>query len=554
MTENEILSHFSKVKRNGKGWTALCPAHEDHNPSLSITNDDGTWLLNCHAGCEFGAVVDAAGLREAFTVKTSTGPQIVAEYDYLDEDGKQLFQVVRQSPKGFRQRRKVNGEWVWSLGDTRRVPYRLPEIIAAVAAGTTVYIAEGEKDVEALRAAGAVATTNAGGAGKWRDEYSAALAGAPVIIIADKDEPGRKHAAAVAASVRSHAASVALVEAAAGKDAADHLRAGKTLQEFVPVADAEVDGKRPVRFYTVPELPEVQHAEIEWIVPDYVARTLITQFTGLPKEGKSTFLAALVAAVAAGREFIGRRTTKTRVLYFTEEGAATFLHLMRRVCAQDEDGITVLLRSEVFGLTWAEVCEILRDCCRKNDIGLLIVDTFTDLAGLAGEDENVSGPVLAALKQLRPIAADGTAVVIVRHDRKDGGNLIERGRGSGAFAGAVDILMGIRRRGETQREINAEGRIDGIPASLHVDFDGIEFAVAMHPKEQRDLAFERRVLAVLPRTESEAIGIDALVSKLDFSKPTARKMLKRLKDEGAVFAGRGKGRVSAAQAVGWWAP
>lgn len=319
-------------------------------------------------------------------------------------------------------------------------------------------------------------------------------------------------------------------------------------------ANAIAAQERPVRFYTLPELPEVRHSEIEMILPDFIARTLITQLTGPPKEGKSTFLAALAAAVAAGRVFIGRQTTKTRVLYFTEENAATFLELMRRVCAQDEDNIHVLLRSEVFGRTWAEVCELLRDYCRKNDIGLLIVDTFTDLAGLAGEDENVSGPVLAALLQLRPIAADGVAVVIVRHDRKEGGSLVQRARGSSAFAGAVDILMGIRRCGETQREINAEGRIDGIPESLHVDFDGIEYAVAMDPKAQRDLAFERRVLAILPRSESEAIGIEAVVAKLDSSRPTVRKMLKRLKDEGAVFAGRGKGRVTAAQAVGWWAP
>ena len=55
-----------------------------------------------------------------------------------------------------------------------------------------IYICEGEKDVEALERAGCAATCNAGGAGKWRPEYSEALAGANVIIVADRDEPGRK--------------------------------------------------------------------------------------------------------------------------------------------------------------------------------------------------------------------------------------------------------------------------------------------------------------------------------------------------------------------------
>jgi hypothetical protein len=54
-------------------------------------------------------------------------------------------------------------------------------------------------------------------------------------VVPDKDEPGRKHADAVAASLAPVAASVRVVEAAVGKDAADHLAAGKTLEEFVSV-------------------------------------------------------------------------------------------------------------------------------------------------------------------------------------------------------------------------------------------------------------------------------------------------------------------------------
>ena len=48
------------------------------------------------------------------------GKTIVATYDYTNEAGELLFQVVRYTPKGFRQRRPDgNGGWIWSLG--RRV-------------------------------------------------------------------------------------------------------------------------------------------------------------------------------------------------------------------------------------------------------------------------------------------------------------------------------------------------------------------------------------------------------------------------------------------------
>ena len=40
-------------RKPGSGWTARCPAHDDHMPSLSITDaDDGKALARCHAGCE----------------------------------------------------------------------------------------------------------------------------------------------------------------------------------------------------------------------------------------------------------------------------------------------------------------------------------------------------------------------------------------------------------------------------------------------------------------------------------------------------------------------
>ena len=87
-----------------------------------------------------------------------------------------------------------------------------------------VYIVEGEKDVHAIEAAGAVATCNPMGAGKWRPEFGKHLAGIRhAIIVADKDEPGREHALQVRELIRKHVVAISVVEAAEGKDAADHL-------------------------------------------------------------------------------------------------------------------------------------------------------------------------------------------------------------------------------------------------------------------------------------------------------------------------------------------
>jgi putative DNA primase/helicase len=241
-----VLSRLEGVKKDGRGWKARCPAHEDRKPSLSVSEgDEGKVLLHCHTGCNPADIVAAMGLTmgDLFNGNGKSGkPEIVATYAYTDADGKLLYQVVRVSPKDFRQRRPDgNGGWVWKLGDAPRVLYRLVEVVAAVSRGDIIYVCEGEKDADAIVAAGAIATCNAGGAGKWRDEYSQALMDAKVVIVADKDVPGRKHAEAVRVSLARHGVEARVVEAAEGKDAADHLAAGKGLEDFVEAEPVDVE-------------------------------------------------------------------------------------------------------------------------------------------------------------------------------------------------------------------------------------------------------------------------------------------------------------------------
>lgn len=239
----------ARPKRNGRGWLARCPAHDDSRPSLSVTEgDDGRVLLHCHAGCDSEAVIAAISMeaRDLFPSGNGSKTRIVATYPYHDERGALLFETVRFTPKDFRQRRPDGaGGSIWSLKGTRRVLFRLPQILAAVKAGRTIYVVEGEKDVEALVRAGVDATCNPMGAGKWRREYSETLRGAPVRIVRDRDAAGEKHARAVAASLEGIAASVKIVEAREGKDAADHLAAGFGVEELVEVPAVEDDPLPP---------------------------------------------------------------------------------------------------------------------------------------------------------------------------------------------------------------------------------------------------------------------------------------------------------------------
>ena len=106
MNIEAILSRLLGVKRAGDGWSALCPAHPDRNPSLSVHEREGKTLVHCHAGCSVEAVLDALQLTSRDLFSESAGTQrIVATYDYCDEKNTLLFQVLRYEPKAFRQRR-----------------------------------------------------------------------------------------------------------------------------------------------------------------------------------------------------------------------------------------------------------------------------------------------------------------------------------------------------------------------------------------------------------------------------------------------------------------
>jgi len=217
-----VLSRLKYVRKTGDGkWSAQYPSHDDRVNNLSVDiGDDGKLLVHCHAGCEAADVMAAVGLtmKDLFPAgdgrhKGNNKPgRVVASYDYRDESGKLLFQSVRFEPKGFSQRQPDGkGGWKWNLQGVRRVLYRLTELLAADA-GETVFVVEGEKDCNLLATLGLVATTNPGGADKWRQEYNEMLRGRHVVIFPDNDGPGRKHAQTVARSLHGTAASVKVVE------------------------------------------------------------------------------------------------------------------------------------------------------------------------------------------------------------------------------------------------------------------------------------------------------------------------------------------------------
>ena len=221
-------------QRGAPQWRGPCPIHKGKRDSFAVEASTGDWF--CHSACGGGGDIlelemalvggdfktaKAEVFRIVGRLEASSGPhdrgrirpRIVATYDYTDESGALVDQVVRYDPKDFRQRKPDgdgDGGWVWNGKDVRLVLYRLPELLSR--ATETVFVCEGEKDVHTLEAFSLLATCNAMGAGKWRPEYSETLRGRDVVNLIDNDEPGRKHVASVATALLLVASEVRIVE------------------------------------------------------------------------------------------------------------------------------------------------------------------------------------------------------------------------------------------------------------------------------------------------------------------------------------------------------
>lgn len=468
------LERLQPVQK-GRGWVAKCPAHEDNAPSLRIDDAGDKILLRCHAGCETRDVLAALGLEmhDLFEPDTTALPERVedATYDYFSEDGVLLYQVVRFRPKDFRMRRPLpDGRWDYDLTGVDRVPYLLPEVMAA----SEVVIVEGEKDADRLAAAGITATSSPNGAGKWRDEYARWFTDKVVTIIPDNDDPGRKHAEDIRSSIVNLARRVRVVELPGARPkgdvsdwldthSLDDLRAlltpsiAPTVAQFIERADT---GDAPDMY------------------PDIIPAGGLVIFVGQPRSFKTMAALQMLFSAASGRGWLGvEPTTVGEGLYVSEEGSrrkvADRLAAMSRVYRPEHD-IRILHREGITlgAPTWERVRATLDEMYRPR---IVVLDT---LAALMTGDENSVADIREALRPAQALITDyGVTVALVHHINKGGeGRMGNRMRGSSALWGACDGTLGFVRD-EDERGIaidSGEVRVetkDNEPKRLRFEFN-----------------------------------------------------------------------------------
>jgi Toprim-like len=241
MINLRTIAHALGGEVSGHQVLAPGPGHSAQDRSLSIQfNGHDDFVVHSFADDDPLACKDyVRGKLGLPDWKPGNGHDpVIASYIYKDAGGNPYLRVNRTAGKNFWQQRWDGAEWRNGAPVGPKIPYRLPELIAADPA-TPVYVVEGEKDADSLANLGLMATTASGGSKNiWAPEFNRHFAGRNIRILPDNDEPGGQYARRIADTLHSIAGSVRIVDLPGGwKDVSEWLEQGNTVETLEFLAE-----------------------------------------------------------------------------------------------------------------------------------------------------------------------------------------------------------------------------------------------------------------------------------------------------------------------------
>jgi hypothetical protein len=541
MQAEQIAKSLGNAKRANGQWVASCPVpshgkgNGDKNPSLSVhIDDEGKPLFHCHGGCTqesvFQTIRDMQLLPELeerpdplANIKPLPKIEFQQEWQYQDEDRVTVFVKHRlrvgESGKTYRLYKvDSDGKRYPTLGDARIVPYKLPDLLDAKTAGRIIYLAEGEKAVDALMSLGVAATTAHSGAGHWPESITEYFAGANVVILPDNDLSGWSYARKAAEAILPIAKAVKVVDLGLqeqGDDAYEFIEAGggrselaalvkaaprltsvddvtiperlQAIQQIAPsvdmVATTESDiakefaldppklAEKPKTTKTIKieHWDSIQDEPVEWLIQDVLPALSFSALWGAPGSFKSFLALDIAEAIATGRSWMGKEVRKPGpVLYICGEGFGGVGARIKaiKIHHQTEDGAPIYivrhqlnLRSsaEDFNALMLAVVQLVEQT--GMEFTLAIVDTLARAFG--GGNENDTADMMAFVVSMGKIQEFlNCALMVLHHSGKD----VAKGmRGSSSLLGAVDTELELLRfEGQLKGVLTISKQKDGV--------------------------------------------------------------------------------------------
>lgn len=322
-----------------------------------------------------------------------------------------------------------------------------------------------------------MATTNPGGAGKWRAEYSETLRDKRIVIVPDADQPGRRHALTVVSSLLGVATEVRMVELPGAKDTSAWAAQGgsreslmRLVQDAEPITRDSLERLRAKWFpaqgvatemrtsnrapdggsLIITSAAEIKPEPISWCWPGRIARGKLSLLAGHPGVGKSQLALGIAATLSRGVDWPdGAQCLRGDSLILSAEDDAADT-IVPRLLANGADLTRVHIIDGVRAGYTAEGREVRRELCLADDIdkiaaalegipnaALVVIDPLG--AYLGTTDSHRDGAVRGLLAPLAAFAAEHhVAVLGVTHLNKAANTeAISRITGSIAFIAAA---------------------------------------------------------------------------------------------------------------------
>lgn len=241
MDVEHVAASLGRYSRKaGGGFMAQCPAHDDHDPSLSLDEKGGKLLVNCLAGCPQDSVIGELKQRGLWPETTHALPSppprkpvtrqiwrpIVpippnapappdehfqlgvpcVVWRYATSTGGTAFFVCRWDTTAGKEIRPLcfgnDGSWAWKAMPEGRPLLHLDKLTGNPDA--PVLVVEGEKTADAAQRmlTGWIVTSWSGGCNAVAKTDWGPLQGRRIIVWPDADEPGRKAAADIGQKIQ----------------------------------------------------------------------------------------------------------------------------------------------------------------------------------------------------------------------------------------------------------------------------------------------------------------------------------------------------------------
>jgi len=498
----------NKYTKSGSGYSTLCPAHNDHNPSLSVSeNQKGDIILHCFKGCPPESVCSALSLELKDLFNSVHSHPIRTSYIYQDEQGREIYRKIRIEPglngksKDFYfERIDEHGNRVKNLKGCRRVLYRLPDILKAIAENAIIFLVEGEKDADKLHQLGLTATTTIDSL-HWPDEFSELLKGANVVILYDMDKTGFKRRDLLCEKLSSIVKQLRIVDLPGlqyqdshGADISDWLAMGHTTKELLEIVEktplhSPSQEKSKIRGVSLGEFLTMTIPDREMLLGPFLPSQGLAMLYAKRGVGKTLVALGIAGAVAQGGTFLKWSAPKPRrVLYIDGEMPAIAMQeRLRYIFSETADlkiheNLTLitpdLQESPMPDLSTESGRESIEEYVKNHD--LIIVDNLSCLFRSGKENEADSWqPAQDWALELRK---RGKSILFIHHAGKSGTS-----RGTSKREDILDTVILLKHPNDYRHDQGARFEVHYEKTRHFSGEEAISFSVQLRNNEKAKL-------------------------------------------------------------------